>query len=134
MIKRLAHVCIHTTNLTKTEHFYCQALGLKKQFEFVRNDKPFGFYLRLGNHSFIEVFAGDPGEVGNINHLALEVTSIDEIAQTLKAHGYEISEKKMGGDHSWQAWTADPSGIRIELHEYTAQSMQLTGGVCHVDW
>ena len=30
----------------------------------------------------------------------------------------------MGGDNSWQAWTCDPDGNRIELHQYTPESKQ----------
>lgn len=134
MINRLAHVCIHTVDLEATAKFYCDGLGLEKGFEFVKDDSPFGYYLKLGEQSFIEVFQGEPGEVGNINHLAIEVEDLDQVIQRLREHGYEVGDKTMGADHSWQAWTADPSGVRIEFHEYTEDSMQLKGGVCHVNW
>ena len=38
--------------------------------------------------------------------------------------GVTVTDKKLGSDNSWQAWLSDPDGNRIELHQYTAQSLQ----------
>ncbi|MEM9753787.1 MAG: VOC family protein [Planctomycetota bacterium] len=134
MVKQLAHLCIFTQDLDATAAFYTEGLGLTQQFDFVRHNEPFGYYLKLGNHSFIEVFKGDPGPVGNINHVAIEVEDIDAVIQRLHDYGYEVGDKRLGGDYSWQAWTTDPNGVRIEFHQYTEQSMQLVGGTCIADW
>jgi catechol 2,3-dioxygenase-like lactoylglutathione lyase family enzyme len=134
MISQLAHICIHSSDLEETARFYFEALGLEKGFEFIKDGALFGYYIKLGNNTFIEVFKGDPGEVGNINHIAIQTDDIDAVIARVKEHGYEIGEKSLGADHSWQVWTADPSGVRMEFHQYTAQSLQLTGGTCEVDW
>jgi len=65
-----------------------------------------------------------------IKHFCLEVDDIDDVAQKLTAAGYTVTEKTLGADQSWQAWTTDPSGVRIEFHEYTKDSSQLTGENC----
>ena len=39
MIKALAHVCLLSSNLDRTLDFYCGVLGLKKKFDFIRNDQ-----------------------------------------------------------------------------------------------
>ncbi|MCB0008730.1 MAG: VOC family protein [Anaerolineales bacterium] len=134
MIKRLAHICIHTHDLEETGRYYFDGLGLEKGFEFIKNGALFGYYIKLGDSTFIEVFQGKNSEVGNINHLAIEVDDIDAVIARLQAHGYEVGAKKLGADNSWQAWTADPNGVRIEFHEYTPTSMQLVGGQCQVNW
>jgi catechol 2,3-dioxygenase-like lactoylglutathione lyase family enzyme len=134
MIKQLAHICIHTQDLEGTLRFYTEILGLELGFEFQRQGTRFGYYLKLGGTTFIEVFQGDPGEVGNINHVAMEVEDMDGLIARLKQHGVEVGDKKLGADHSWQVWITDPNGIRIEFHEYTPESMQLVGGTCVVDW
>lgn len=134
MIKQLAHACIYSTDLKKTGHFYTEALGLDLGFEFIKDGELFGYYINLGNNTFIEVFKGEPGIPGNINHLAIEVEDLDSVIEQVKAAGYEIGEKTLGADHAWQAWTEDPGGTRIEFHEYTAESLQRTGGSCIVDW
>ncbi len=134
MIKQLAHLCIHSTDLDKTARFYFDALGLEKGYEFIKDGELFGYYIKLGNQTYIEVFKGDPGSIGNITHFAIETDDIDAVIARVKEHGYAIGEKALGGDHSWQVWTTDPDGVRIEFHEYTEKSLQLTGGQCIVDW
>jgi catechol 2,3-dioxygenase-like lactoylglutathione lyase family enzyme len=134
MIKQLAHVCIHTVDLEETARFYQEGLGLERGYEFIKDGDLFGFYIKLGRDTFIEVFKGDPGDPGNINHVAIQVEEIDSVIDRLRRHGYEVGGKVLGGDRSWQAWTADPNGVRIEFQEYTPESMQLIGGTCVVDW
>ncbi|MEM1108072.1 MAG: VOC family protein [Planctomycetota bacterium] len=134
MIKRLAHVCLYINDLDATEAFYRDALGLEIQFDFIRNDAPFGYYLKVGNTSFIEVFKGDPGTPGNINHLCLECDDMDAVIQKIRDAGHEVSDKIYGDDFAYQCWLTDPNGVRIELHEYTDKSLQHTGGTCYAKW
>jgi predicted enzyme related to lactoylglutathione lyase len=52
---------------------------------------------------------------------------VDDVAaavKALRAKGVEVTDPKMGTDHSWQAWLSDPDGNRIELHGYTPESKQ----------
>ena len=130
MIKQLAHICIHSNDLAKTEKFYCEGLGLEKGFEFIKEEECIGFYLKFGNQTFIEVFKGDPPEVGNINHFALETEQMDQLIENLNSLGYKATDKILGEDHSWQSWTTDPNGVRIEFHQYTEKSLQIKGGIC----
>ena len=59
MIKGIAHVCLSAKDLAAAEHFYCQVLGLKKRFDFVRKGEVVGFYLSAGGRTYIEVFGSD---------------------------------------------------------------------------
>lgn len=133
MIKQIAHVCIHSLDLAETARFYIDALGLERGFEFFKDGVVCGYYLKLGSLTFIEVFHGDPSAAGNISHLALEVDNMDDTIRRVREHGYTASEKHWGADHAWQAWLEDPSGVRIELQEYTPDSLQLQGGQCHLE-
>lgn len=134
MIKQLAHICIHATDLEETSRFYTEILGLKKAFVFERNGEPFGYYIDFGNNTFVEVFKGSPGEVGNIQHVAVEVEDMDGLIDRIRSHGLEIGEKKLGADQTWQVWLTDPNGIRIEFMEYTEDSRQRVGGTCVAAW
>lgn len=134
MIKQLAHICIHTADLDATSRFYFEGLDLERGYEFIKDGELFGYYIKLGHDTFIEVFKGEPSGAGNINHVAIQVDDMDGVIARLKTHGYEVGEKSFGGDHAWQAWTTDPNGVRIEFHEYTEKSLQLTGGRCNVTW
>jgi catechol 2,3-dioxygenase-like lactoylglutathione lyase family enzyme len=140
MIKQLAHVCIGAKNLAETEQFYCNVLGLEKKFVFDKAGKEVGFYLALGGNSFIEVFADSEASEANkeqrplLKHFCLEVEDIDTVISAVRDKGWMISDKKFGLDNAWQAWINDPSGVAIELHQYTPESSQLTGKDCLVDW
>lgn len=134
MIKQIGHICIKTKDLAKTHRFYTEILGLKQKFEFEKDGEPFGYYIEFGNMTFIEIFKGDPGEVGNITHVAVEVEDIDGLIERIKNNDYEIGEKSLGADQSWQVWITDPNGIRIEFQEYTENSRQRIGGKCIVNW
>lgn len=132
---RLAHVCIETQDLEKTEAFYC-GLGLRRQFDF-RNKEGMlvGFYLSFENESFIEVILNrKPQSEGVIKHFAIETDDIDEARAAAIEARIEVSEKKFSGDRLWMFTCHDPNGIFIEVMQYTDESMQRTGGVCEVDY
>ncbi len=137
MIKRLAHINVISNDLAQSEYFYCEVLGLKKAFNFYKDDQLFGFYLAVGETTFIEVFIdSQPASQQNplIRHLCLEIDDIDAVIASVRAKGWMITDKKLGTDHAWQAWITDPSGVSIEVMQYTEQSSQYTGADCRVDW
>jgi catechol 2,3-dioxygenase-like lactoylglutathione lyase family enzyme len=132
MVKKLAHVCIGSSNLDATRKFYCGCLGLKEHFNFIKEGKNIGTHLEICHGSYLEFFTGNPKihEDNVIRHICFEVGSIDELIERLRKDGYEVTDKKMGTDKSWQAWTSDPDGVKIEFHEYTLTSSQMTKKDC----
>lgn len=132
MIKKIAHVCLISADLSRSLNFYEKQLGLKRKFNFMKGGALHGVYLDVGAGSYIEIFQKPDNKVVNtgISHFCLETDNIDGIVASLKACGTDCSEKKTGADHSYQAWVTDPDGNRIEFHEYTAESTQVTGLDC----
>ena len=133
----IAHLCIYTKDLDATRRFYCDGLGMKKVFNFTLNGELFGFYLEMSKGNYIEVFrAGtfDSANNGAMRHLCLETDNIQNARTRLNNAGIATTDIKKGCDNTWQFWFKDPNGIDIELHEYTADSSQLTGQDCEVDW
>lgn len=131
-----AHICIKTEDLDKTEEFYTQVLGFEKVYNFTKEGKAFGFYLRISGMQFIEVFEANniSSAPAGISHLCLETDSIDDVKERLNSCGIDTTEKKLGADSSYQIWFKDPNGIDIELHEYTDKSSQITGKDVEVNW
>ena len=133
MIKAMAHICIFTKNLDETEKFCCSCLGLSKKFNFIRDDKVFGFYLQINESNFIEVYQTDSDlseSEPKVHHFCLEVDDIDKTIEEIRSCGVSVTDKEMGADSSWKAWLADPNGIGIELHQYTDKSSQIVGTDC----
>lgn len=137
LIKQVAHVCIFAHDLDATETFWTDVLGMPVAFRFTRNGAPYGFYLDAGGRTNVEVFQKPEStfaETNQINHVCLEVHSLDEAIAAIRAKGVKITDKKMGVDETFQAWTADPNGVKIELFEYTDNSAQFVGGDRVANW
>ena len=137
LVKQLAHVCIFAHDLEATELFWTGVLGMSVAFRFTRNGAPYGFYLDAGGRTNVEVFQkaeSSFAESNQINHICLEVHSLDEAIAAIRAKGVEITDKSFGVDETWQAWTADPNGVKIELFEYTDKSAQFIGGDRVANW
>lgn len=132
MITRLAHICLQVTDIQRSLAFYRDGLGIPVQFIFRRKGEVKGAYLKLGSDSFIEVFEVEK-PVG-ITHFCLQVDDIDAFIAAATAKGIACTEKKIGGDQSWQSWLRDPDGNAFEVHQYTPRSMQLVGGEAEITW
>ncbi len=109
--------------------FYCRKLGLKHAFD-ANNDAGarIGVYIHVGGYNFIELFQGEaapPAGKVSYQHFCLEVDDMAGTVASLRSHGVDVSDPRVGRDRSIQAWLADPDGNRIELHQYTPQSKQL---------
>jgi len=136
MIKGLAHVCLSAEDLAAAEAFYAGTLGFRKLFEFTRTGKVVGFYFEISEGSYIEIFRQDgldPDASCPIRHFCLEVSGMDALRGRLLSAGHAVSAKKLGRDGSWQCWITDPSGTRIEFHEYTPESAQHNPRTCILD-
>lgn len=128
MITGLAHACFTVSDLERSLEFYVDGLGLTPAFDFVNETgRRYGLYLHLGGRTFIELFQGNLGERADgqsYRHICLEVDDIEATVAEMRGRGIEVSEIKLGGDRSYQAWITDPDGNRIELHHYTPESRQ----------
>ena len=135
-VVRLAHVCIESVDLEASEAFYA-LLGARRQFEF-RNvqDELVGMYLCFGESTFIEIVKINElkRDGGAIVHFALEVEDVSVAAGILAAGGVEVSDSALGVAPPSMVTCHDPSGIFIELHQYTRRSLQKTGGMCRIDY
>jgi catechol 2,3-dioxygenase-like lactoylglutathione lyase family enzyme len=135
-IKAIAHVCLKSRDLKKAMAFY-HALGCRIRFKFVNSKGDVkGCYLQVSDSSFIEIFENPSvtNAAGTIAHFCLEVDDIKSCATRLKNAGIDVTEPKLGADHSYQCWATDPDGNKIEFHEYTPKSAQKTGKDCVINW
>ena len=136
-VKQLAHVCIFARDLEATRGFYRDVLGMDTRFNFLRDGRIFGFYLDCGGRSHVEVFEkaeANYSDRNQINHFCLEVEDLDAAIAHIQSKGVVVTQKKHACDDTWQAWTSDPNGVKIELFEYTDKSAQFTGGDRVADW
>ena len=132
-IKAIAHVCLRCADLNAALRFYRDMLGIEPQFNFIRNGTLTGFYLKVADGMYVEIFEAPDvsgvqhNQAAPLSHFCLQTDDIKGLRQKLADNGYEPTEILMGADRSWQFWVRDPAGIRMEFHEYTPESSQITG-------
>ena len=92
--------------------------------------------MQLPDGTFIELFdsghhADDPAPTGGFisyTHIALVVEDIFAAEQALKEAGVPIDTPPcLGLEQTWQMWSHDPDGNRIEFMQYTPKSWQRIG-------
>ncbi len=140
MIKKLAHVCLHTDQLDAMIAFYRDVLGFPVKFTMKNDDGfAFGYYFATGDTTFVEIFDQRGavkqwgGTVGTLRdtqdtkyrHYCFEVENLEQVVAALEAKGVKCRPIAVGMDHSKQSWIKDPDGNDIELMEYTPRSLQL---------
>lgn len=130
VITGIGHTAIRISELDAALTFYRDGLGFKEAFRLNRDGQVWLVYLQVAPGQFVELFpGGEPvtgarQEVGYM-HLCLVVDDIQATVEELSARGVTFDgEPGLGRDGSWQVWTADPDGNRIELMQITPHSMQ----------
>jgi catechol 2,3-dioxygenase-like lactoylglutathione lyase family enzyme len=98
-------------------------------------EEPWLIYLEIAPLQFLELFSSEDGMENGVSkerrigydHLSLEVEDIREAAAELETKGIRsLAGISLGLDHSWQCWYADPDGNKIELMQFTPESLQVT--------
>jgi len=130
MITGIGHIAIRVSDLGAALRFYRDGLGFEEAFRLDRDGEGWLVYLQVAAGQFVELFpggepaAGDAGEVGYM-HLCLAVDDIQATVEELSERGVVFDgEPRLGLDGSWQVWTADPDGNRIELMQIMPDSLQ----------
>lgn len=145
-VKELGHLAFRCRDLKKTEEFYTEVLGFKRAFSLTygeRADKTafppereWIVYLKVSDRLYLELFdrenAADSPYPGwdslNYQHLALIVDDIHAARDELSKLGAPIDvEPSLGIDNTWQMWSHDPDGNKIEFMQYTDKSYQIAG-------
>lgn len=91
-------------------------------------------YIQLGSQ-FVELFNPEgitkynlPDGALNYSHVALVVDDIKAYTEQIRKNGAVIDvEPSFGLDYTWQMWTHDPDGNKIEFMQYSERSFQLVG-------
>lgn len=126
--RRFLHVMIRVLDLEKSLEFYCTHLGLKM---LRKSDYPEGrfslAFLGYGNENDTTVIElthnwdrTEPYALGEaFGHLAIGVTDIYKICETLEKNGVEVPRKPgpMKGGSTVIAFVSDPDGYMIEFIE-----------------
>jgi glyoxylase I family protein len=111
----LDHVALNVPDVPAAVTFYTEVLGLVQNHE--RPDFGFaGAWLDAGGQQVHLIELPAPPNMGQ--HFALLYDDLESVVTALRAQGLEVSNPMPSGPNRHQAFTMDPWGNAIELHQH----------------
>ena len=130
----MGHAAFNVTDMERSISFYEETFGFKKAFDIPRPEtgEPWIVYLYVGGKQFVELFYGATEHIpyqdrnAGFFHLCIEVDDIHEAwDRVVRSGAPQDDAPKCGSDGNWQCWTHDPDGVKIELMQVGADSLQM---------
>ena len=117
MIQGMNHFTITAEDREATLGFYCGLLGL---VEGPRPDLGFpGAWLHAGGpQAVLHIVFGRPlpaQRAGVIDHLAFSARDLKAVKARFDAAGVKYDLRRQAGAGTWQLFSFDPNGARVEL-------------------
>jgi len=110
------HFTVITENLPATLDFYETIVGLERG---PRPDLGFdGAWLYAEGRAILHVYADrpiPPGVAGVIDHMAFTARGLKETKARFDARGWKYDLRQQKGSGTWQLFSLDPSGAKVEL-------------------
>lgn len=125
MILGVHHIAILCSDRARALGFYVDGLGFSVRETHVRPERGDEIIMLEGYGTVLELFASPDRparvtgpEAYGLRHLALRVTDVTALAESLRARGY-CPEPIRHDSFTGEAMTfiKDPDGLPIELHE-----------------
>ncbi|MDM0044029.1 dioxygenase [Variovorax dokdonensis] len=110
------HFTVITENLESTLDYYVELIGLQPG---PRPDLGFdGAWLYAEGRAILHVYADrpiPPGVAGVIDHMAFTARGLKETKARFDARGWKYDLRQQKGSGTWQLFSHDPSGAKVEL-------------------
>jgi len=116
MIVGMNHFTAIAEDKEKTLDFYVDLLGLSVG---PRPDLGFdGAWLYAGTQAVLHLFFDRPPpaqRAGVIDHMAFSATGLKQVKARFDERGWKYDLRRQAGAGTWQLFTYDPSGAKVEL-------------------
>ncbi len=121
----LNHVGIAVPDLDAAIEYYTGTMGFPEAFRVVNDSGQIVLvYVQISRNTFIELQGTNENRPPGLTHLGIEVANMDAATQMYGERGADVSEPRSGSTNAILANVTDLNGIRIELSEYPAGSLQ----------
>ncbi len=126
MIHRMNHFTITAEDRDRTLGFYCGLLGL------VEGHRPdLGFpgawlYAPDTTHAILHIFWDRPmpgQRTGVIDHMAFTASDLKTVKARFDAQGVACDLRQQAGSGTWQLFSVDPNGAKVELDFDASESL-----------
>jgi len=125
MIHGMNHFTITAEDRAQTLDFYCGLLGLREGH---RPDLGFAgawLYPPGGTQAVLHIYWDRPmprERTGVIDHLAFTASGLPQVKARLDERGVKYELRRQVGAGTWQLFTYDPNGAKVELDFDAAES------------
>ena len=109
------HVALNVPDVVAAIDFYTNVLGLVQDTERPDFGIP-GAWLNAGRQQVHLIELPAPPKLGQ--HFALLYDDLPAVVAALRAKGVEVTDPTPSGPNRHQAFTSDPWGNDIELHQH----------------
>ncbi len=121
----LNHVGIAVPDLDAAIEYYTGTMGFPEAFRVVNDAGQIVLvYVQISRNTFIELQSTNENRPPGLTHLGIEVANMDAATGMYGERGANVSEPRSGSTNAILANVTDLNGIRIELSEYPAGSLQ----------
>lgn len=121
----LNHVGIAVPDLDAAIEYYTETMGFPEAFRVVNDAGQIVLvYVQISRNTFIELQSTNENRPPGLTHLGIEVANMDAATEMYGERGADVSEPRSGSTNAILANVTDLNGIRIELSEYPAGSLQ----------
>lgn len=125
MIHAMNHFTITAEDREKTLAFYCGLLGLQEGH---RPDLGFpGAWLYAGGEqAVLHIYWDRPMpalRTGVIDHMAFTASGLKDVKARFDAAGIPYDLRRQAGAGTWQLFSHDPNGAKVELDFDPAESL-----------
>lgn len=122
---RLNHYGVAAKDFNATVDFYTKTLGFKEAFSFRDKDgNVTTSYVQMSKENFIEISHASTANPAGLNHVGIWVDDLNATVAGLRQRGVTVADPHTGGSKAPLTNITDPNGVRLELLEYPAESMQ----------
>lgn len=122
----LNHVGLSVANIDESVAFYTQKMGFREAFR-TKNDQGQTtlVFIQTNRNTFIELGQANAQRPAGMTHFGVHVENMTPAVSLFQQRGLTVTEPRLSAAvGSTQANITDPSGVRIELTEMPATSLQ----------
>ena len=100
-------------------------MGFREAFSLKDKDgKPTVTYLQINRDTFLELAAASGDRVAGVSHVGILADDLNGTIAMLRQRGVKVDDPRTGATKAPLTSVNDPSGIRLELLDFTPDSLQ----------
>ena len=99
-------------------------MGFRKAFSFTDGAGHPVVYLQIDHNTFLEMTPADKDHAPGFSHAGILSDDLESTVAALQKKGLKVEDVHLGATKARISNTLDPNGVRLELLEYPAESLQ----------